>query len=357
MKAELLAPDQFVPVVSTIDSFGTALATADFNQDGFADLAVGSPATDPAGGVAVLYGSANGLLPSSTALWLTQDTFGVPGIGVSGDLFGQSLAAGDFNGDGRPDLGVGVPGKNVSALEAPGEVVALLTNTSGLVSGGGALAFDQDTTGVPDTAETHDHFGVVLAAGDMTGDGKADLVASSVQESGNAGIVILFKGSPTGPTATGAQSISGLAGDELGNGLAFINTDGDAFRDLVISVPGRAINGLSDAGAVLVFQGTASGVSILGSLWSQDTSGILDQAEANDRFGSALHAIENSTGTTQKLLIGVRGETLAGCLSCGAVALLPGSPTGLTATGDQSISAASLAGGGFTDGYFASVLG
>ena len=72
---------------------------ADFNADGFSDLAIGAPTEDAAaladGGVNVIYGSAGGL--SATAipdqLW-GQDTPSVEGVAEAGDRFGYSLAAG-----------------------------------------------------------------------------------------------------------------------------------------------------------------------------------------------------------------------------------------------------------------------
>src|SRR2546421_608602 len=74
----------------------------DFDGDGFSDLAIGVPGEGPLeeeGAVQVLYGSAAGLKAARNQLW-TQDSPGVPGTGDGGHLFGRSLAAGDFNGDG-----------------------------------------------------------------------------------------------------------------------------------------------------------------------------------------------------------------------------------------------------------------
>ena len=80
------------------DNFGAALTTADFNQDGTADLAAGAPFKDvgavaDAGAVSVLPGSASGLTTSGGRLF-TQDSSGVPGAAEPGDWFGDALAAG-----------------------------------------------------------------------------------------------------------------------------------------------------------------------------------------------------------------------------------------------------------------------
>ena len=75
----------------------------DFNGDGFADLAVGAYEA-----VHVLYGSAVGLIAAGNQLW-NQDSPGIEGLG-----FGQSLAVGDFNGDGFGDLAVNVRSESES---------------------------------------------------------------------------------------------------------------------------------------------------------------------------------------------------------------------------------------------------
>jgi FG-GAP repeat len=69
---------------------------ADFNDDGFADLAVGVPfeavgAIGGAGAVNVLYGSA-GLLAGVGSQLFTQDSAGVGSAAEADDLFGEALA-------------------------------------------------------------------------------------------------------------------------------------------------------------------------------------------------------------------------------------------------------------------------
>jgi FG-GAP repeat len=81
------------------DSFGFALASGDFNNDGFADLAVGVPGEDvgnirDGGAVNVLYGSASKLTGTGSQTF-TQDTSGVGSSAEPGDFFGSALAAGD----------------------------------------------------------------------------------------------------------------------------------------------------------------------------------------------------------------------------------------------------------------------
>jgi hypothetical protein len=140
------------------------LATGDFNDDGFADLAVGAPGESSSilavGAVNVLYGGAAGLTGSGSQFF-TQNT---PGVGTSeeGDFFGFALGSGDFNGDGFADLGVGTPFES-SSIFAVGAVTVLPGRASGL-TGSGSQFFTQNTPGVGSTAEEGDVFGFALAA-------------------------------------------------------------------------------------------------------------------------------------------------------------------------------------------------
>jgi hypothetical protein len=94
------------------DDFGGALATGDFDKNGYPDLAVGAPGESfgddthyiaSAGAITLLRGSASGLTTTG-ATQLTQDSPGVPGSVESGDSFGSALLASDVDHDGRADL-------------------------------------------------------------------------------------------------------------------------------------------------------------------------------------------------------------------------------------------------------------
>ncbi|WP_404195718.1 FG-GAP and VCBS repeat-containing protein [Streptomyces tauricus] len=191
-------------------SSASATAVADFDKDGYADLATrvfpggDTELVDDPGTIKIYYGSAVG--PSQTRTrTITQQTAGVPGVSEKNDHFGARLSAGDVNGDGYPDLAVGVPGEAIGSVAKAGSVV-LLKGGSGGLTGTGAQAFHQDTAGVPGVAEKNDVFGGSVRLLDVTGDGKADLTAGAPGEDlgtvRNGGAVWLLRGTASGLTAS-----------------------------------------------------------------------------------------------------------------------------------------------------------
>src|SRR5438067_69051 len=74
-------------------------------------------------------------------------------------------------------------------------------------------------------------------------------------------------------------------------GVAKGDFNGDGIADLAIGVPLADVGGVPDAGAVHVIYGSATGLTATGNqMFTQGSNGVLDRAELNDRFGSALAA-------------------------------------------------------------------
>ena len=110
---------------------------------------------------------------------------------------GHSLAAGDFDGDGRADLAIGAPrdsGTNISDGAKPGNVLVTHGHTGGLYP---VVAFEMELglDGLPDAPEHEEEFGFALASGDFDGDGFDDL-AISVPAEDDVGAVLVDYGSP-----------------------------------------------------------------------------------------------------------------------------------------------------------------
>ena len=91
------------------------------------------------------------------------------------------------------------------------------------------------------------------------------------------------------------------------------------------------------SGVVHLIPGSISGLTATGSqLWSQNSAGVGDSAEANDRFGAALAAGNYGNTSHWDLAIGVPGESSGAVISAGIVQILPGSARFLTGTGSKT---------------------
>jgi FG-GAP repeat len=162
------------------DSFGSALAAADFGKGPRADLAVGVPgedeeghwweATPGAGAVNVLYGRSSGLSGTGSDWWW-QDSSGfngaVEGSNNAYQWFGDALAAADFGKGPGADLAVGVPGEDGGPRLFPepygiGGVNVLYSDERGLRASDDQF-WSQASDSLHDSAEALDEFGAALA--------------------------------------------------------------------------------------------------------------------------------------------------------------------------------------------------
>jgi hypothetical protein len=162
---------------NTNNYFGYSVATTgDVNGDGYADVVVGAYGYNSLTGRAyVYYGSAAGL-SATPALTLTGEN--------PGDQFGFSVAtAGGVNGDGYSDVVVGLPG----SLSGTGRVYVYHGSPAGLSA----------TPALTLTGENpNDAFGSSVAtAGDVNGDGYADLVVGADGSNSLTGRAYVYHGS------------------------------------------------------------------------------------------------------------------------------------------------------------------
>jgi len=334
------------------DFFGASLAAGDFNNDGFDDLAIGAPSEGyltifDAGGVHVLYGPASGLQTLNSQFW-TQNSSGIADSVENSDAFGESLASGDFNGDGFDDLAIGAPGETLGILNETGVVHVLYGSNIGLRSTNSQF-WHQNVAGVVGTSASFDAFGNSLCAGDFNNDGFGDLAISvlgkNVGTALNAGAVVVLYGSASGLVATGNQQwtrnsggIPGLSttNDLFGESIECGDFDGDGFDDLAIGVALANVGTQVDAGVVHIIYGTVLGLRSTGTqMWSQNSSGINDLSESGDGFGAALFVGDFDGDDRADLAIGVASEDFIAVSNVGVMAVIYGSNTGLASARNQ----------------------
>jgi hypothetical protein len=331
-----------------LDYFGSALATGDFNRDGYADLAIASPNDDDAfrdlgrGGVNILYGSPDGLTAANNQLWA------VDGLGGAG-AEGSRLTTADFDGDGFADLAAAAPGRDVGGMFHAGAIDVVFGSENGLTEDRTAT-ISRATPGVPGDPGEHDaRLGIAVAAGDLNGDGYGDLAfglpAEEIAGRNEAGAVNVVFGSTAGITGEGSQiwtqGAPGIAGvvdeaDRFGRSLAIGDLDGDGFGDLVVGVPGDRVGTMWGAGAVNVIYGSVAGPTSADSQrWTQASAGVLNVAEPQDLFGWSLAIGDLDGDGHSDLAVGVPSESLGSLREAGAVNVMYGSPAGVTGTASQ----------------------
>ena len=334
------------------DQFGWALAAGDFNGDGEEDLAVGVPGNagggDPPirGAVAIHYGFTSGI-ELDAEQFLERGRNGIPlDYGMFG--FGRTLAAGDFDGDGRQDLAIGTPDDGVSSVgpyaTSGGAVTVLHGGIGGLLPYFG-YRIDQGHAAIADVPEDFDLFGRALATGDFNNDSYDDLAIGVPGEDEHAGAVeilfgnaagLLFDSSVIYRQAQAGGGATTETGDDFGAALAAGDFDGDGFDDLAIGAPledeGSLPLGAADTGAITILYGSAAGFNLARSDYFQqsDVYGVGAADQAGDFFGTALAAGDFDGDGHGDLAVGHPGESADGS-DRGATTVLLGAAGGFLA--------------------------
>lgn len=223
------------------------------------------------------------------------------------------------------DAVVGIPsedhGSGSSAISSAGAIVIINDLYTGIVAG---QAFDQNTTGVPDGAESGDSFGKVIDSV-RTGSTTHLVVGVPFEDigtAGDAGLVQLFSsnGVTVTPGAGLTQNTTGVtgtpaAGDKFGRRLVLAPPGlGDTKTRLAVSTPYKD-GPATDAGQVQIFPLDDLGAEVT---YDQNSTGVLGVAEANEHFGEGLGFV---AGVAERsVLVGVPDD--AGYLG-GMVNVIP----------------------------------
>jgi hypothetical protein len=255
--------------VNTGDALGVSVNTAgDINDDGLADLVLGALLASPdgrssAGMVYVIFGK-NSVWPSQFDLTTLNGGNGFAVKGFAGDQLGYSVStAGDINGDGTDDLALGAPAANYGR---GGTTYVLFGQASGWLAQFDLTTLSGNNGFVINGINIGDILGSsVSTAGDINGDGKADLLLGAAAASpcgrNQAGTVYVLFGQSSGwPAYFDLRTLKGSngfvvegvnVGDMLGNSVSTAgDINGDGITDFII---GAEYISAGKGGAYVIF--------------------------------------------------------------------------------------------------------
>ncbi len=238
----------------------------DVNGDGYSDIVFGGN-----GEVYICFG---GAVPDNNPdITFTGET--------SFDSFGNSVTGvGDINGDGFDDV-----------------IIGAFTNDAGGTDAGRAFVYfggeqmDNIKDAILTGAAVGDWFGFsVSAAGDVNGDGYADLIVGAPRNDtngSNAGRAYLYTNTLTGRDIPD-EFFTGNSNDQLGSSVSNVgDVNGDGYDDFIIGASYNDAGGTNAGAAYIYFGGTivnnVADVTLLG-------------ANTEDRFGYSVSTAGDVNG-------------------------------------------------------------
>lgn len=313
--------------------FGSTVSAAgDINGDGFDDVVVGAYRFDlfqtDDGAMFVYYGSpgASPLGPGTVAQPLNPaPAQTINSAGISRRFGWVVRYAGDVNGDGYADVVTGDwrddiegPAQEGTAMVFHGSAAGLATVPSVVMQGEGA---------------NHWFGRRVTSAGDINGDGYADVLIGAPQFSGTLttqGAAYLYLGGPAGISATPfIRYVGSVSGGNMGEGVGIAgDVNGDGYSDMIV---GSRIH--TAAGAFGVYHGGTYLIQAPAALAAPAPLISAPAASGSHTGASVANAGDVNGDGYSDVLVGAP-DASNGQADEGLVYLYYGAPGGLSATPD-----------------------
>lgn len=276
-----------------------ASGSGDINGDGFDDFALGAGSNyvgyygSRDARAYVLFGGPQGGTLPLTEIASDTDGRGFRASGSAGPAIRASGRGGDVNGDGLADVIIGTPAGNAPAYVVfgarSGAAVDLNPMTNGTSQRGFAI--------VPGNQSII--FGAsVSIAGDVNGDGLADIVVGASGAQGTNGtsgraFVVFGKAGPEpaqllalGSTTAGFAIDGEADGDSVGASVAGAgDVNGDGLADIVIGAPGFDVYGQTQGGRGYVVFGRSEQTTVQLTSVAQGVGGFAVNGPASGQLG------------------------------------------------------------------------
>ena len=289
----------------------------DINGDGIEDVLIGASEADGGAGTE---GKAYAVFGPSGTVMLSQVAGGAGGFELIGrntdGLTGRSVSIlGDVNGDGLADLAIGAPdeGGTGEAYVVFGKADGTDVSLEDVAGGTGGFVINGAAVG--------DQFGYsIAAAGDVNGDGLADVIVGAPQDDPDEGYAVVVYGKATTTAvsigALGASSGLGfvLAGagayDQTGFSVGGAgDTNNDGFDDVLVGANFADPAAGNQAGRVYVVLGSASDANVSLATVAGGTGGYPIDGEAGlDQSGESVAGAGDVNGDGRAdILVGAPG--------------------------------------------------
>lgn len=301
----------------SLDRFGSSVAAAgDVNGDGYGDVIISSTPI-PGAKTYIHYGSITGIKKQAE---VTLDDI------AQALVFGDEVAGiGDINGDGLSDVMIAalgydeLPRTNIGRIYAYyGSPADLSSNPTQTVNG------NQSESGFASGLQT---------AGDVNGDGFTDLIigaASYDQSFQNEGAAFLYYGTSGGLASTPNWTAFGSQQEgAFGRSVTYAgDLNGDGYADVAISATQFDNENGTNAGRIYIYHGSAAGLS-------NNADQILEGTQPASSFGFGMASAGDVNGDGfGDFVAGAWGNDNGVLQNTGKIALYYGSDTGVAAVPD-----------------------